>query len=279
MPETNPVFWGKAQAPERASIVERKGLGQRLLRTETHDAFGGLQTAIERSKQGIGTVIFCSHNMKNDMLAALIMLKKIPAFKDKEFVLPMNSMLYKVYRPGEKLMGITLIPVHSPEVRRKHALAKKNPTLKELSVMDRITVPKDEVLDVEASLQKYLAASKQALEHGGVVLVAAQAQGNLDKLDMTHQRRAFSKFRKYMDQFPSLDYSLLPMGISYPRLAELGRPQKGTHVGERMRIDVGRCYDRESAVRSVTESGGNSDFWMYSQIASLLPAQAVKLGS
>lgn len=276
MAETHAVFWGSAKAPEQPSIVERKGLRQRLLRTETHDAFGGLQTAIERSKQGLGTVVFCSHNAKNDMVAALTMLKKIPEFKDKEFVLPMNSMLYKAYWPGEKLMGITLIPVHSPEVRRKHALAKKNPTLKELSIMDRITVPKDEVLDVEASLQKYLAASKRALEHGGIVLVAPQAQGNLDKLDMTHQRKAFSKFLNYMNQDSTLDYSILPMGVSYPRLARLGRPQKGANFGERMRIEVGKCFDPTSVSQAVKEFDGNADLWMYTQIASLLPSQAVK---
>lgn len=280
MAETNSVFWGEAKAPEQPSIVERKGLGQRLLRTETHDAFGGLQTAIERSKQGIGTAVFCSHNMKNDMLAALTMLKKVPEFKDKEFVLPINSMLYKAYWPGETLMGVTFIPVHSPEVRRKHALAKKEKTtLKELSIMDRITVPRDDVLDVETTLQRYLAASKNALEHGGIVIIAPQAQGNLDKLDMTHQRKTFSKFWKYMNQYPQLDYSLLPMGVSYPRLARLGRPQKGTHFGERMRIDVGKCYTSKSVSQAVAESGVNPDLWMYSQIASLLPSLAVKRGN
>lgn len=270
MAETNSMFWGRAEAPER---------GSRLLRAETYDSFGGLQTAIERSKQGLGTVVFCSHNMKNDMLAAVTMLKKVPEFKGKEFVLPINSMLYKAYWPGEKLLGVTLIPVHSPEVRRKHALAKKNSTLKELSIMDRITVPKDDVLDVETTLQRYLAASKHALEHGGVVLVAPQAQGNLDRLDMTHQRKAFSKFWNYMNQYPHLDYSILPMGVSYPRLAQLGRPQSGTHFGERMQINVGKCYTSKSVSQAVVESGVNPDLWMYGQIASLLPSQAVKRGS
>lgn len=264
---------------EHESVVERKGIGQRFLRTETHDAYGGLQKAIERSKQGKGTVVFCSHNAANDMFGALLLMKNTPQFTDKEFVLPMSSMMYKRYWPGETLLGVTFIPVHSPEVKRKHALAKKKnpkPTLKELSIMDRLTLPKEAVLDSEATLQRYLAASKSALEHGGVVMVAAQAQGNLDKLDMTHQRKAFSKFLNYMNQYPQLEYSLLPMGVSYPRLAQLGRPQKGAHFGERMRIDVGNCFDRADVSHAIAESGADADLWMYTQIAALLPKQAVK---
>ncbi len=276
MAETGSIFWGKAAAPKDQSIVERKGFRQMLLNTETHDAKGGLRAAIERSKQGFGTVVFCSHNAKNDMVAALTMLKKVPEFKDKEFVLPINSMLYKAYWPGEKLLGIKLMPVHSPEVRRKHVLAKDKTTRKELSAFDRILVPKEEYLDVETSLQQYLAASKQALEHGGIVLVAPQAQGNLDKLDMTHQRRAFSKFWNYMNQFPELQYSVLPMGVSYPESAQKGKPQKGAHIGERMRIDIGSCYKSESIGNTIATSGVNPDLWMYQRVAELLPQAAVK---
>lgn len=257
-------------------IIERKGIRQRLLNMETADASGGLKTAIERSKQGMGTAVFCSHNMKNDMLAALVMLKKVPEFAGKEFVLPINSMLYKAYWPGEKLMDITFVPVHSPQVRKKHALLKENPKSRELTVMDRITVPKEDHLDVESSLQRYLAASKKALERGGIVIVAPQAQGNMDKLDMTHQRKAFSKFTNYMSQYPGLNYSVLPIGVSYPRLAREGRPQKGGHFGEKMRVEIGKCYDRAEVAQAVTESGGNADLWMYAQIASLLPDGAVK---
>lgn len=259
------------------SIVERKGVGQRLLNMETHDAFGGLKTAIERSKQGLGTAVFCSHNMKNDMLAALVMLKKVPEFADKKFVLPINSMLYKAYWPGAKMIDITFVPVHSPQVRKKHAQYKENTKSRELTFMDRVTVPKEEHLDVEASLQRYLEASKKALEGGGIVIVAPQAQGNMDKIDLTHQRRAFSKFRNYMDQYPNVNYSVLPIGVSYPRLAREGRPQKGGHFGEKMRIEIGQCYDRQSVTQAVAESGGNADFWIYAQIASLLPKEAVKL--
>ncbi len=260
----------------RGDVIERKGIRQRLLNTETRDSFGGLKTAIERSKQGLGTAVFVSHNMKNDMLAATIMLKKIPEFADKEFVLPMNSMLYKAYWPGEKLMGLTFIPVHSPEVRRKNALIKANPSTRDLSIMDKITVPRDENLDVESSLQRYLAASKRALENGGIVIVAPQAQGNMGKIDLTHQRRAFSKFQNYMTAYFPGDYSILPIGVSYPRLAEKGRSQKGGHPFEKMRIEVGKCYSRQEAAVAVSDSGGNADLWMYKEIASLLPIEAVK---
>ncbi len=256
--------------------IEQKGLAQRLLRMETHDAHDGLKTAIERSKQGLGTAVFCSHNTKNDMLAALVMLKNVPEFADKKFVLPINSMLYKAYWPGEKLMNVTLIPVHSPEVRRKHALAKENPKSPHLTLADRITVPKEEHLDVETSLQTYLKASKEALEQGGIVLVAPQAQGNLDKIDLTHQRKAFSKFRNYMAQYPELNYSVLPMGVSFPERAKKGRTQKGTNFGEKMQINIGACYDNESVTQAVLQAGGNADLWMYGQIASLLPKEAVK---
>lgn len=259
-------------------VTERKGIRQRLLNVETHDAYGGLQTAIERSKRGLGTAVFCSHNTKNDMLAATLMLKKIPEFAGKEFVLPMNSMLYKAYWPGESLLGITLIPVHSPQVRKKNALVQDRRTRRELSFMDRITVPKDKNLDAEPSLQRYLAASKKALEHGGIVIVAPQAQGNMGKIDMTHQRRAFSKFLYYMDQYRDLDYSVLPIGVSYPESARKGRTQKGSHTGERMRIAVGKCYDRQEVTKGVIASGSNADFWMYSEIASLLPPEAVHWG-
>lgn len=257
-------------------IVERKGIGQRLLNIETHDNFGGLKTAIERSKKGLGTAVFCSHNMKNDMLAALVMLKKVPEFADKKFVLPINSMLYKAYWPGAKMMDITFVPVHSPQVRKKHAQYKENMKSRELTLMDRITVPKEDYLDVEASLQRYLEESKKALEAGGIVIVAPQAQGNMDKIDITHQRKAFSKFRNYMAQYPGLDYSVLPIGVSYPRSAAEGRPQKGGHFGEKMRIEIGGCYDREKVTQAVSLAGGNADLWMYWQIASLLPKEAVK---
>lgn len=258
--------------------IKHKGIEKWLLNMETHDAFGGLKTAVERSKKGLGTAVFCSHNLQSDMLGALLMLKKIPEFADKEFVLPISSMMYKRYWPGEKLLGITFIPVHSPEVKRKHALAKNTPkpTLRELSIMDRLTLPKDNVLDSEAMLQRYLAASKRALEHGGIVIVAPQAQGNLDKLDMTHQRKAFSKFWNYMNENLSHDYSILPIGASHPRLAQLKRPQKGVHFGEKLLLEVGTCYTREDAAQAITKDGGNADNWMYSRIASLLPSEAVK---
>jgi hypothetical protein len=256
-------------------IVEQKGVLHRLLNMETHDAYDGLKTAIERSKQGIGTAVFCSHNMKNDMLAAVAMLKSVPEFADKKFVLPMNSMLYKAYWPGEKLMNVTLIPVHSPQVRKKHALARENPKSRELTLTDRITVPKDEYLDVESSLQKYLKASKEALEQGGIVIVAPQAQGNLDKMDLTHPRKAFSKFRDYMAQSPDLTYSVLPIGVSYPKSAKEGRMQKGTHFGEKMRVEIGACYDQKKVTQGVSLAGGNADLWIYGQIASLLPKEAV----
>lgn len=250
---------------------------KQVLNTETVDAFDGLKTATERSKQGLGTAVFCSHNMKSDMLAALLMLKKVPEFKDKDFVLPMNSMLYKAYWPAEKLLGITLVPVHSPEVRKKHAKSKNKTTLRELSLLDRIAVPKDDVLEAEPALQKYLAASKQALERGGIVVVAPQAQGNLDKLDLTHPRKTFSKFINYMNtQLPG-DYSVLPIGVSYPESARLKRPQSGVHkASERMRLEIGKCYTREDVSKAVVDSDGNADLWMYSQIASLLPEEAVK---
>lgn len=263
----------------QTGIHESKGIHRWVLNLETHDSFGGLQTAIERSKQGVGIAVFCSHNMKSDMVAALLMLKKIPEFKNKEFVLPINSMLYKKYWPSESLLNITLVPVHSPEVRRLHAMAKDRQSRKKMSLMDRVTVPKEEFLDVETSLQKYLAALKRALEHGGVVLVAPQAQGNMDTLDMTHQRRAFTKFWTYMNQFPDVKYSVLPIGVSYPKSARLGRPQKGMHVGERMHLEVGNCFSREAVTKAVTDIGGNADLWMYSQIASLLPTEAVRWGS
>lgn len=266
-------------AAEQPDIVERRGVRQRILNTETHDSFGGLKTAIERSRQGLGTAVFCSHNMKNDMLAALVMLKKVPEFKDKEFVLPMNSMLYKTYWPGEKLMGVTFIPVHSPEVRRKNALIRKNPSTRELSLLEKITVPREAFPDVEPSLQRYLAASKNALEHGGIVIVAPQAQGNMDTMDLTHQRRAFSKFKQYMSAYHLDDYSILPIGVSYPRLADLGLPQKGLHPGEPMRIEIGKCYTSGEATKSIMASGDNADLWMYKEIASLLPKEAVRYGS
>lgn len=258
------------------NIVEQKGLAQRLLKMETHDTYDGLKTAIERSKKRLGTAVFCSHNTKNDMLAAVMMLKSVPEFADKKFVLPMNSMLYKAYWPGEKLMNVTLIPVHSPEVRRKHALAKENPKSRELTLADRITVPKEDHLDVEGSLQTYLKAAKEALEKGGIVVVAPQAQGNLDKIDLTHQRKAFSKFRNYMAKYPGLTYSVLPIGVSFPERAKKGQSQKGANFGEKMRIDIGACYDQEKVTQGVSLAGGNADLWMYGQIASLLPKEAVK---
>lgn len=264
---------------DQGEKVERRGMRERLLNTETHDAFGGLKTAIERSKQGLGTAVFCSHNFKNDMLATLVMLKNVPEFKNKEFVLPMNSMWYKIYWPGEKLLGASFIPVHSPEVRRKNALVRKEPGSRDLTILDKITVPRDAFPDVEPSLQRYLAASKKVLERGGIVIVAPQAQGNMDKMDLTHQRRTFSKFRQYMSAYQLGDYSILPIGVSYPRLARMGLSQKGSHVGEPMRIEIGKCYSSPEAATAIRDSGGNADLWIYSQIASLLPSETVMYGS
>ncbi len=262
---------------EHDSIVERKGIREWLLRTETHDNYGGLQTAIERAKQGLGTAVFCSHNGTTDMLGTLIMLKKIPEFADKEFVLPMSSILYnRGYRFGEHLLGVKFIPVHSPEVKRKHALAKHKQTSREVSLLDKIGLPKEDVLDQKPGLQQYLEAAQHALEHGGVVIVAPQAQGNMDTLDLKHPRRAFSKFWRFMEKSLDLNFSVLPIGVSFPKAADSGRPQSGMHVGEKMRIDVGMCFDRAAVSQEIETHGGDADRWIYGEIASLLPKKAVK---
>jgi len=236
-----------------ASIQERSGFLQQMLKMETNDSFGGLQAVRERARKGIGSVWLFSHNAINDGLATLAVAKGDPIMADKELVMPMSSELfYKGYRFGQRPLGVKFFPIHTPQVRKKR---DKNPV---------------------SGLLSYLRDSRRVLQSGGMVALAPQAQGNLGRLDMTRPMKAFSLFMDFMGRRLDADLSVIPLGISYPESVRMGRSQKGMHIGERMRVDVGRCYTKDQVFQEAQKQGVDVDRWIYGKLAALLPNQVVK---
>lgn len=227
-----------------------KGL-QRLLRIDLHDSFGGWNEVRERTKKGIGTVWLFTHNAINDGLALISLIRGDETFAGKELIMPMSKELFvnRGYRFAQKPMDVQFYPIDTPEVRA-HQKDRSDPM---------------------PGLFRYLTASRQSLERGGMVALAPQAQGNQGVLDSAHQTKAFSLFMDYMGQSPSLNFSVVPMGISYPKSILRERLQKGFHAGERMRLDIGRCYSREDVLAEIQERGGTKDDWAYNRLAGLLP--------
>lgn len=225
---------------------------RRLLHIDLHDNWKGFLEAKKRASEGKPIVWLFSHNMINDGLALISLLRSETAFASRELMLPMSADLYekKGYRFGQKLLHTRFIPVVTPEVREGRGTD-----------------------DTASGLLTYLRESRKLIGSGGMVALAPQAKGNQGALDTEAPTGAFSLFMSMMTKRPKqTEFYVVPVGISAPDAVT----QKGAHIGRRIRVDIGKCVRSDDVVKEVSEFDGNADTWALRALASLLPFGAVK---
>lgn len=233
---------------------------KKILRIEVKDTFGGLEAAKKEALAGKGIVWVFSHNMKNDGIALISLLRSDPVFAEKDLLVPMSDSLFhdKKYKLGQKPLRTTFMPIVTPEVR-----AKKN--IRHIS---------------ETGLRRYLLESRNVLARGGMVAFAPQAQGNQDVWDTSNPTKAFSRFLHAMGKEgmgkPIEDFVIVPVGLSAPGAEKKGKPQKGSHFGKAIQVTIGKCTPLSEVLEQKKQYGDNADRWIYETIADLLPASAVK---
>ncbi len=226
------------------------------LRMETKDSFGGFAKSLERMKQGIGTLFVFTHNSLADGMAVITFARKNLAIANRELIMPMSKKLFedRGYRHMQGPLGVKFFPIETPEFR-----AENNDDGRR-----------------GVGLISYLRAARGAIEHGNMVAIAPQAQGNMGVLDTRNPTQAFSAFTRFMEGAkPQVDYSILPLGIYYPKSIARHVPQSGAHTLEPMTLSIGKCFSAQDMIAEVQQTGGNRDAWIYDQMASLLPQEIV----
>ncbi len=227
---------------------------QRLLKLDVHDHWEGFARAKKMAEEGKPIVWLFSHNMINDGLALISLLRGDATFAARDLLLPMSSELYDArgYRFGQKLLRTKFIPIVTPEVREKRKT------------------------QATSGLLTYLRESGSVLRHGGMVALAPQARGNQGELDTEAPTGAFSLFMNMMRKRPmGGEFYVVPVGISAPD----ARSQKGMHIGKRLRVDFGQCLRSDEVANAAKEFDDDADTWALRALATLLPFSAVKRGT
>lgn len=246
---------GENTLTDQLRTVGMKG-SEMVLRMNTKDSFGGFAKSLERMKQGIGTLFVFTHNSLADGMAVITLARKNLALANKELIMPMSKKLFEErgYRHAQGPLGVTFFPVETPEFR----------------------IENNDESGRGVGLISYLRAARGAIERGNMVAIAPQAQGNMGVLDTRNPTQAFSAFTRFMEGSKSqVDYSILPVGIYYPKSIARHIPQSGAHTLEPMAVNIGKCFSAQDMLQDVQQQGGNRDAWIYNQMASLLPQEIV----
>jgi hypothetical protein len=225
---------------------------QRLLKVDVHDHWDGFAHAKQLAEQRKPIVWLFSHNMINDGLALISILRGDATFAKRDLILPMSAELYdkRGYRFGQNLLRTKFIPVVTPEVRERQKTTKG-----------------------AKGLLTYLRESGKVIGHGGMVAIAPQARGNQGELDTEAPTGAFSLFMNMMRKRPmGREFYVVPVGISAPD----ARSQKGMHIGKRLRVDFGKCLRSDEVEAEAKEFDNDADTWALRSLATLLPFSAVK---
>ena len=246
---------GENSVFDHLRTVGMKG-SELALRMDTKDSFGGLSQTLERMRQGIGTLFVFTHNSLADGMAVITLARKNLILAKKVLVMPMSKKLFedRGYRYAQGPLGVKFFPVETPEFR-----AENNDDARR-----------------GVGLISYLRAARGAIERGNMVAIAPQAQGNMGVLDTRNPTQAFSAFTRFMEGAkPQVDYSILPVGIYYPKSIDRHMPQSGAHTLEPMTVNVGKCFSASDMIAQAQQTDGNRDAWIYDQMASLLPQEIV----
>lgn len=173
---------------------ETMELISRMLRVEVNDPHRGLAAVKDylQKNPNAGIVWLFSHNLRDDGLAMMSLLRGDSVFQSRRLLMPMSSELFfkKGYRFAQRPLDVTFVPIHTPQVREKHPQ-----------------------LDSRPGLRAYLDQSKDVLLKGGMVALAPQARGRQGFVDVNNPTKAVSKFMRHMET-AGVSFAVVPVGIS-----------------------------------------------------------------